>query len=67
MLASRVVPKFVNGSTTAVAIKSLVSLMYAFTEPLNLILEKEKSIPTFVVWPTSHLKSLLIGSGLYVV
>jgi len=49
MLASIVVPKFVNGSITAVAIKSLVFLTYAFNEPLNFKSENVKSIPKLVV------------------
>ena len=66
MLALIVVPKFVKGSITAVAIKSLVFLTYAFIEPSILRSENVKSIPKFVVCPTSHLKFLLIGAGLYV-
>jgi len=66
IFASIVVPKLVNGSITAVAIKSFVFFKYKLSEPSNFKSENVKSIPKLVVWPTSHLKSLLIGAGLYV-
>ena len=49
MLASIVVPKLVNGSITAVAIKSFVFLRYKLREPSNFKSENVKSIPKFVV------------------